>query len=263
MATVYLAEDLQARPQGRDQGPASRAGRRHRRRALPRRDQDHRRTSSTRTSSALIDSGDADGLLYYVMPYVEGESLRDRLDARQAAPHRRRAPHRDAKSPPRSTTPTATASSIATSSPRTSCCRTATPWSPTSASRSRAAGRRLPDDRRPACRSAPRRTCRPEQAMGRARHRRAQRHLRARRDDLRDARRRAALHRAHLAGHRREGADGDTSAAVAQRATVSRGRGARRAHRAAEAPRRSLRQREGVRRRARRQGDTARGDAPR
>ncbi len=28
----------------------------------------------------LIDSGDADGFLYYVMPYVEGESLRDRLD---------------------------------------------------------------------------------------------------------------------------------------------------------------------------------------
>jgi len=28
----------------------------------------------------LFDSGEADGLLYYVMPYVEGESLRDRLD---------------------------------------------------------------------------------------------------------------------------------------------------------------------------------------
>ena len=28
----------------------------------------------------LYDSGDADGLLYYVMPFVEGESLRDRLD---------------------------------------------------------------------------------------------------------------------------------------------------------------------------------------
>src|SRR6476469_10236091 len=27
----------------------------------------------------LIDSGDADGLLYYVMPYVAGESLRARL----------------------------------------------------------------------------------------------------------------------------------------------------------------------------------------
>jgi serine/threonine-protein kinase len=29
---------------------------------------------------SLIDSGEADGLPYYVMPYVEGESLRDRLD---------------------------------------------------------------------------------------------------------------------------------------------------------------------------------------
>ena len=27
----------------------------------------------------LLDSGEADGLLYYVMPFVEGESLRDRL----------------------------------------------------------------------------------------------------------------------------------------------------------------------------------------
>ena len=28
----------------------------------------------------LFDSGNADGLLYYVMPYVEGESLRERLE---------------------------------------------------------------------------------------------------------------------------------------------------------------------------------------
>src|SRR5512135_1326837 len=27
----------------------------------------------------LHDSGEADGLIYYVMPYVEGESLRERL----------------------------------------------------------------------------------------------------------------------------------------------------------------------------------------
>ena len=30
----------------------------------------------------LHDSGDADGLLYYVMPYVKGESLRERLERR-------------------------------------------------------------------------------------------------------------------------------------------------------------------------------------
>jgi len=27
-----------------------------------------------------LDSGEADGLLYYVMPYVEGAALRTRLD---------------------------------------------------------------------------------------------------------------------------------------------------------------------------------------
>ncbi len=34
----------------------------------------------------LYDSGEANGLLYYVMPYVEGESLRDRLDREQQLP---------------------------------------------------------------------------------------------------------------------------------------------------------------------------------
>src|SRR6476469_291083 len=34
----------------------------------------------------LFDSGDAEGMLYYVMPYVEGESLRERLDREQQLP---------------------------------------------------------------------------------------------------------------------------------------------------------------------------------
>ena len=34
----------------------------------------------------LYDSGEADGLLYYVMPFVEGESLRDLLDREQQLP---------------------------------------------------------------------------------------------------------------------------------------------------------------------------------
>src|SRR5579862_8204451 len=34
----------------------------------------------------LFDSGEADGLLYYVMPYVEGESLRRRLDREKQLP---------------------------------------------------------------------------------------------------------------------------------------------------------------------------------
>ena len=37
----------------------------------------------------LHDSGEADGLLYYVMPYVEGESLRDRLRRERQLPRRR------------------------------------------------------------------------------------------------------------------------------------------------------------------------------
>jgi serine/threonine-protein kinase len=35
---------------------------------------------------SLYDSGDADGLLYYVMPFVEGESLRERLDRESQLP---------------------------------------------------------------------------------------------------------------------------------------------------------------------------------
>ena len=34
----------------------------------------------------LFDSGEADGLLYYVMPFVEGESLRDKLDREKQLP---------------------------------------------------------------------------------------------------------------------------------------------------------------------------------
>src|SRR5512143_330969 len=34
----------------------------------------------------LFDSGEAEGLLYYVMPYVEGESLRSRLDREKQLP---------------------------------------------------------------------------------------------------------------------------------------------------------------------------------
>jgi serine/threonine-protein kinase len=35
---------------------------------------------------ALIDSGESEGLLYYVMPYVQGESLRARLDRERRLP---------------------------------------------------------------------------------------------------------------------------------------------------------------------------------
>jgi len=35
---------------------------------------------------ALYDSGEADGLLYYVMPYIDGESLRERLEREKQLP---------------------------------------------------------------------------------------------------------------------------------------------------------------------------------
>ena len=34
----------------------------------------------------LFDSGEADGFLFYVMPYVEGEALRDRIDREKQLP---------------------------------------------------------------------------------------------------------------------------------------------------------------------------------
>src|SRR4026207_401298 len=40
----------------------------------------------------LYDSGEADGFLYYVMPYVEGESLRERLGRPKPPPADRGAP---------------------------------------------------------------------------------------------------------------------------------------------------------------------------
>ena len=71
----------------------------------------------------VFDSGEADGQLYYAMPFVEGESLRVRLDAGEAAPRRGRRPFaREWPTP--STTPTPTASCTATSNPRTSSCLT-------------------------------------------------------------------------------------------------------------------------------------------
>ena len=86
MATVYLAEDLRARPQGRPQGAAARARRGDRRRAVPRRDQDSRPICSIRTSCRCSIRARPTGCSIYVMPFVEGESLRDRLDREKQLP---------------------------------------------------------------------------------------------------------------------------------------------------------------------------------
>ena len=81
----------------------------------------------------LLDSGDADGILYYVMPYVSGGSLRRRLRGGQPClPERRR--RSSSRWRPRSTMLTATESSTGTSSRRTSSSPTATPSLRTSAS---------------------------------------------------------------------------------------------------------------------------------
>ena len=42
--------------------------------------------SSIRTCFPLFDSGQADGLLFYVMPFVEGRSLRERIDREKQLP---------------------------------------------------------------------------------------------------------------------------------------------------------------------------------
>jgi eukaryotic-like serine/threonine-protein kinase len=42
----------------------------------------------------LFDSGEADGSLFYVMPYVEGETLQERIDRDKQTPSRRGGGHR-------------------------------------------------------------------------------------------------------------------------------------------------------------------------
>ena len=75
----------------------------------------------------LLTAGESDGLPYYTMPYVEGESLRARL-ARGALPDRRGAWACCATWLGRSPTLTSTASSTATSSPTTSSSPAAPRW---------------------------------------------------------------------------------------------------------------------------------------
>ncbi len=81
----------------------------------------------------LFDSGEADSYLFYVMPFIDGESLRDRLvrEKQLPVPTRCESP---LKWRMRSTTRTATAWCIGTSSPRTFCCTTVARWWPISGS---------------------------------------------------------------------------------------------------------------------------------
>ena len=74
----------------------------------------------------LYDSGAAAGIAYYVMPFIEGGSLRDRLDRDKQLPSTRPSPS-PVKSPTHSATRMPPASYTATSSPRTSCSSVVTP----------------------------------------------------------------------------------------------------------------------------------------
>ena len=77
MATVYLARDVR-----HDRAVAVKVVERNVAPAGAERFAREIRTAARLTHPHVLgvhDSGEADGLLYYVMPYVEGESLRDRL----------------------------------------------------------------------------------------------------------------------------------------------------------------------------------------
>jgi len=151
----------------------------------------------------LFDSGSANGLLFYVMPFVDGETLRGRLTREKQLPvadgvriatevadaleyaHRHGVIHRDVKPehPP----------ARRTRSRRRFRHRAG----------GRAGGRHADDADGTLPRHAAVHVTRA--GDGRARDRTALGHLLARRGDVRDARRRSAVHGIHRAGNRRAG----------------------------------------------------------
>ena len=89
MATVYLAQDLKhdRRVALKVLEPELSAvmGTERFRAEIP----DHRRILANPQILPLFDSGEAGGFLYYVMPYVEGKNLRERLDEEGQLPYPR------------------------------------------------------------------------------------------------------------------------------------------------------------------------------
>ncbi len=158
----------------------------------------------------LFDSGEADGFLFYVMPYVEGETVRDRIEPREAAPGGRRGAHHHGggrrarlRPPPRRDPPRHQAREHPA----------ARRLSAGGRLRHRAGRehRRLPHDRD---RHVPRHAAlhEPRAGHGRAGDHRALRCVRPRLRALRDAHRRSAVHRQHRAGHRGAGRHRDAAA---------------------------------------------------
>ena len=196
------------------------------------------RTCSIRTSWRCIDSGRVDGTVYYVMPFVEGESLRDRLDAREAAPGRRRGADRARggrrarlRAPPRR------------HPSRHQAREHPAPRWPGAGRGLRHRTRRLTRERHAhdRDRNEPRHADvhEPRAGHGRAEPGCAHGRLRVRLRVVRDAGRRAAVHRADGAGDRRQGADRPAAPALrpaAERAAACRGSRRARAGEAAGGP---------------------------
>ena len=110
MATVYLAEDLKHHRKVAVKVLRPRAGRS---RSAPSGSCARSRSRPTLTSPPhprrCTTPGEAAGLLYYVMPYVEGRVAARAAGAREAAPGRGGAPDRAARWRTRWTTPTSRA----------------------------------------------------------------------------------------------------------------------------------------------------------
>ena len=156
----------------------------------------------------LIDSGEVNGTAYYVMPFVEGESLRDRLNREKQLPiadavrlatevaaaldyaHRHGVIHRDIK--PENVMLHDGSALVAD-------------FGIALAVSSAGGGTRMTET---GMSLGTPHYMSPEQAMGEREITARSRRLRPRRHDLRDAGGRAAVHRAHGPGHRGQGDDG-------------------------------------------------------
>jgi serine/threonine-protein kinase len=86
MATVYRAIDIKHQREGRDQGPSPRPRRGARQRPLSFGNPDHGTPAASAHPARCSTAARPTGLLYYVMPLVTGETLRQRLEREQQLP---------------------------------------------------------------------------------------------------------------------------------------------------------------------------------